>query len=110
MNSALRNQIPPPSTSQTDQLIPTTRLSLNARSLQILQQSVPELVQFAEMEAPDNDIVVGPLHEQTTPMEKAQQPETGIATTEQTDSWGGGGGHRTKTIYGMGWWCLSRTS
>ena len=89
INSAPHDQIPPLSTTQTDQPIPATRMSINARSLQILQECMPEVVQSAEMEVPENAIVTDPPpHDQTTLMENTQQPATEIATTQQTDSWG----------------------
>ena len=85
MNSSQQNpqcnQSPPPSTSQTEQ-------SLNARSMQIIQQSAPKSLQIVALEAPDLNFVAATTQEQTTPREETHQPESEIADDQHTDRWG----------------------
>ena len=90
MNSAPQNpqynQSPPLSSSQIDRPTTTPRLSLNARSMQIIQQSTPTTVQYVATEAPDADSMTNPIQEETTPKGEEHPPES--ETEQNTDSWG----------------------
>ena len=85
MNSTTQNpqcnHSQPPSTSQIEQRTIAPRLSLNARSLQILQQNAPTTVPDVATEAPAIGFT-------TIPIEETHPPGAEIATAQNTDSWG----------------------
>ena len=71
---------------QSEQVTP--RLSLNARSMQIIQQSVPKPLQIVALEAPDLNFVTAPTQEQTTPRGDTHQPESEMSNDQHTDKCG----------------------
>ena len=82
------NQSTPPPIREIDHLVPTARLSLNARSMQIMQQSIPPQAQFAAIGTPYSDLDTNPEQEETTPTEEAEPTEPDKATHQHIDSWG----------------------
>ena len=82
------NQSPPPSTSHIDHQKPATQLSLNARSMQIMQQCTPTSVQPTAIETSYIDCVTNPIQEGDNPTEETEPAESDTTTHQHIDSGG----------------------
>ena len=77
---------PPPSTPQIEQVNP--RLSLNARSMKIMQQSAATSLRSGALEATDPPFVTDSMQEGRTPTGEIQHLETELATDQHTNNSG----------------------